>query len=351
MNTPVFSPSRLMPTAGKIPCIVCCMSAQDDWRWLPHELDEKSRQWHFCDDTPRNLLERLIQSPNLALIRACWQAVQLVKRNQADLLLTSQANITFWCAVLMKLQRVKVEHIALSFYLPKLPAGLGYWLAQWAYAAVNRFVVHSRAERQFYSESLGIAMGRFEMQHWSQPTLTAKPSKPLHPGEYVCVWSDPAHEHRSLLAAMAQLPDIPFALMLPHRPAIAFTTPSNVTIWAGLSTAQQMNLLQHSRFLVRPICQAYQPLDPTLLVAAMRLSKAFVIADLPNVSDYAFQHANAMLYQPANSKSLASAIRHLWMNVVDCEVLGKNGREFATSFCSKASARHYLRQLFIHYGL
>lgn len=351
MNTPVFSPRSVMPTAGKSPCIVCCTSTQDDWRWLSQELDHKPRQWHFLDTAPHSLVERLIRFPNLALIRASWQAIQRVKRHRADLLITGHPAITFWCALFIQAQGLQVEHVARSFYVPRLPSEIRYFFAQWAYASVSRFIVHSRAERQFYSEYFAIPSGRFEMQHWSCEVAPVRHTPPLEPGEYICAVSYHPQDYRSLMMAMASLPHIPLVLVMPRGRTIAAKVPPNVTIRAGLSPTARLNILQHSRLLVLPTRHSRRACDYVTLVKAMHLGKAIVTPDFPNVSDYAFQNSNAMLYEPANPESLASVIQSLWTNVVKCEILGENGREFATTFCAKASVRKFFQKLLIRYGL
>jgi glycosyltransferase involved in cell wall biosynthesis len=351
MNMPVFPSRSLMTTARKSSCIVCCTTAQENWQWLPDELDEKPRQWHFCDTTPGHFLERSWQYPNFAAIRASWQAVRLVQRNRADLLVTSHPTLTFWCALLVLLQNVKVDHVALSFNLPRIPCGFNYVVAQWVYASVSRFIVHSRAERQLYSESFGIPPSRFEMQHWSQEAPPIQVDLPIWQGEYICAISDQPQDYRSLMAAMAMLPDIPLILVVPRGRAIRTRIASNVIIQAGLSPRDRLNLLQHSRFLVLPIRNSYRPCDHPAMVTAMQLGKTFVTADLPNVSDYAFHNSNAVLYESANPKSLANTIRDLWQNIIRCEVLGENGREFVATFCSRKSVHHCFVQLLTHRGL
>lgn len=351
MNTPVFPSRSFRATAGKVPCIVCCTTAQENWRWLPYELDEKPRQWHFFDAIPNNFLERLWQYPNLAMIRASWQTICLVRRKQADLLVTSHPTLTFWCALLALLQNVKVDHVALSFNLPRIPHGLHYVVAQWVYASVSRFIVHSRSERQFYSESLGIPSGRFEMQHWSQEAPQIQADVPLWEGEYICAISEHPQDYRSLMAAMAILPDIPLILVTPRGRAVRSQIAPNVIIQAGLSRRDRINLLQHARFLVFPIRNPHRPCDHATLVTAMQLGKTFVTANLPNVSDYAFHNSNALLYEVANPESLANAIYDLWHDIVRCEILGENGKEFVSTFCTHKLTQQCFAQVLTRQGL
>lgn len=350
MNTPVFSSRRSVPIAGKLPCIVCCTPTAKSWQFQLHELDDKSRQWYFCDAEPISLLEQLIRRPNLALIRASWQAIQLVKRSRADLLVTSNPDITLWCALFASLQNIRVDHVASSFYLPRLPRGIWGILAQLVYSTVDKFIVHSRAERQVYSDYFGIPMSRFEMQHWGGNT-PSQPTEPLEPGEYICAMSNQPQDYQTLAAAIASLPNIPLVLLLPQGKRLWADIPPNVTLRVGLSKAQQANILRHSRFLVLPARYPYTPCDHQTLVMAMQFGKAIVISDLPSVSDYAFHNSNAVVYQPADPPSLARTIEDLWKDVVKCEILGANGQEFAEAFCSQTATFEHFQELLLRRGL
>lgn len=351
MNTPVFSSRRSVPIAGKLPCVVCCTPTAKSWQLRLPEFDERPRQWHFCNAEPVTLLEQLIRWPDLAVMRASWQAIQFVKRNRADLLVTSNPSITLWCALFAFLQSVRVDHVALSFYLPKLPRGLGGVLAQLGYSAVNKFIVHSRTERQLYSDYFGMPMAQFEMQHWGSNTPTFQPSEPLEPGEYICAIGDQLQDYQTLMAAIATLPHIPLVLILPPGKAIRADIPPHVRVRVGLTKSQQTNILSHSRFLVLPVRHPYTPCDHQTLVTAMQFGKTFIIPDLPSVSDYAFHNSNAVVYQLSDPQSLAGAIEDLWKDIVKCEVLGANGQEFAKTFCSQTATFERFQQLLFRRGL
>uniref|UniRef100_A0A832H3I6 Glycosyltransferase n=1 Tax=Oscillatoriales cyanobacterium SpSt-402 TaxID=2282168 RepID=A0A832H3I6_9CYAN len=351
MNTRVYTSRGVRHTAGQDPCIVCCTSAKDSWAWLVEEIDDKPRRWIFCDDQPRGLFERLMPHPVLATMRASWRAIQTVQRQQADLLVTGNPSMSFWCAVFASLQSVRVNHVAASFYMPKVPHGMRYVLAQWAYSTIHRFIVHSRAERQFYGEYFGIPFARFEMQHRAVLMPQPLPATPLERSEYICAISQQDQDYQTLLAAMAKLPDIPLILVVPRGRAIAAKIPPNVKLRVGLSPSSIFNILHYSQFMVLPLRQSTVPCDHASLVTAMHLGKALVVANLPGISDYAFPNSNAVLYKPGSSASLADAIQDLWSNVIKCEVLGEHGREFANVFCSKDAIRKWFQQVLIRQGL
>lgn len=351
MNTRVFPANSFNSAVGQSACIVCCTSVGCRWKWLSAELGESTREWYFFHDNPKTRLERWLPRFGLAAIRASWQAVSTAKRRHAKLLITGNATLTFWCALFAALRNLTIEQIAVSFHLHKLPSGLMYSLARWAYGRVQRFVVHSRCEKQLYGEYFGLPLGRFEMQHWGGETPEYQPAKPLEAGEYICAIAQGKQDYRTLLAAMSTLPDIPLVIVVPRKHAIARPHLPNVQLRVGLSPVQTMNVLKHSRFLVMPLCPHDSLCDPGLLVAAMHLHKAFVAADLPSISDYAFHNSNGVLYKPHNPKALAAAIRDLWDDVLKCEVLGENGKGYAEAFCSQDSTRKYYQRLLSRRGV
>lgn len=350
MTTRVFAVQNARVSVD-LPCIVCCTAATDDWSWL-ERLDGKPRHWYICAQQAPGLLEQLFPGCNLAAIRASWQATQIVKQRDASMLVTSNPALSFWCAVFVALQKLNVDHIATSFYLPRLPDGWRYILAQWAYSTISRLIVHSKAEKQLYGEYFGIPSKRFEMQYRGMILPELQPPTPLEPGDYICaICNDRAQDFPTLMAAIAQLPHIPLVLIVTRGQAIGTKIPPNVKLRSGLSPSHTLNLLHYSRFLVFPLRHSRLPFDHATLVAAMHLSKSFVAPDLPSISDYAFNNSNALLYEPANPAALATSIRKLWSNPVKCQTLGENGRGFADAFCSQRSTQKYMQQLLVRRGL
>ena len=351
MIRPLIAHRSPTQTAESPRSVVFCSTAIADWDWLPDSLLARCRQWYFSADSVH--IPWYAQVPWLGLhrIRASWRAIRCLHRHRGGLLITGDAESTFWCAFFALLLRVPVYHVALSFRLPRFPRGVRALCSQWIYAGVDKLIVHSRAEQYLYSQELGISRRRLGMTYWGSAPLPVQPATPLVSGEYVCVWADVGVDYSVLKAAIAALPHIRFVVVTGDRGRVALSPLPNVQIYRAASTAQQLNVLYHARFLVQPLSSAYHPCDYQTLVAAMHVGKALILPDLPTVSDYAFHNANALLYPLGNADALAIAIQTLWTDVVRCEILGTNGQDFARTFCSEATRLKDFQPILLQAGL
>ena len=331
------------------PLLVCC-SASDDktWRWFAPDLPPDLR-WEFHNVRPRNAIERLVRRPNVAMIRACLQAARSVKRNRADLLVTHDPRVTFWCGVFCRMLGVRVRHLAWSFNFPALPRGLKRrWMAR-AFAGVDRFIVYSTMEKALYRRHFGISAGKIDVVPWGVEPPRVN-GTPLIPGGYICAIGGNARDYRTLLAAMRELPGIPLALVVrPHNLRGLALSP-NVTPHVNVPLDHAMNILAHSRFMVLPLTGSEIPCGHVTLVAAMHLGKAFIITNSSGVSDYVIDGVNAISCEAFSPAALRDRIRELWENPSLCERLGDSGRHFAAEHCTPAAVLAHFEQYLYENG-
>jgi len=332
------------------PLLICCSANNDpSWRWFAPDLPMDLR-WEFCNVRPRNAFERLVRRPNVAMIRACLDAVRTAKRRRADLLVTHDPRVTFWCGVFCRIIGVQVRHLAWSFNFPKLPRGLKRrWMAR-AFTDVDRFIVYSTMEKALYRQHFGIPAGKIDVVPWGvEPPIVSGP--PLIPGDCICAIGGNARDYRTLLAAMRELPGIPLALVVRPRNLRGLAIPPNVTPHVNVPLDHAMNILGHSRFMVLPLTGSEVPCGHVTLVAAMHLGKAFIITNSSGVSDYVIDGVNAISCEAFSAPALRDAIRELWENPSLCERLGENGRRFASEHCTPAALLAHFAQYLEENGL
>lgn len=324
--------------------IVCCTTFfSENWNWFASELDEDLSNWHFFHNQPRGLLEKYIQQPDLAMIRSCRQAAHCALNSHADLLITHDPRVSFWCAFFATRLGVQAEHIAYSFNFPELPRGVKRRLMTRAFASISQFIVYSTLEKQLYSDYFGIPSERIEVSLWSAGVPEVQPEEPLEAGDYICAIGGNARDYQTLMAAMEKLPDIRLVLVVRPNNLKNLNIPPGVKVLVNLSRGQAMNILKYSRFMVLPLKGSEVPCGHVTLVLAMHLGKAFIITNSRGVSDYVFHNHNAITCEPFAPEALAEAIQNLWNDPNKCKQLGENGRQFAEEHCSEESARANLQ--------
>ena len=179
----------------------------------------------------------------------------------------------------------------------------------------------------------------------------AQPESPIEPGHYICAIGGNARDYPLLMKAMAQLPDIPLvAVMRPHN-AASLIVPPNVRLRVNLPPGDANNILRFSRFMVLPLIGSEVPCGHVTIVAAMRMSKAFIITASRGVQDYVQDGVNCLTHDANSVDSLAARIRELWDQPQRCTMIGQNGRRFAEEYCSEESIKYHLDRVLKEFGV
>jgi glycosyltransferase involved in cell wall biosynthesis len=327
-------------TTMKRPLIVCCAPAfGEGWRGLGPSLTGEGVEWVFYDDRPIHFWERAIRRPNIAMVRACFQAVRRASNGNARLLITHDPRAAFWCAFFCRILGVRVDHYVDSFNFAELPTGLKQRVMRYAFRQIKQYSVHSSMERGLYSRYFDIPEDRIRLRLWSIGVPEVSPAYPLQPARYVSSLGGNGRDYRTLLEACRRLPEIAFAIVVRPESLIGLDIPANVQVLVNAPFPEAMNILRYSEFTVLPLSGSTVPCGHVTLVCAMHLAKAIVATDSTGISDYVVPGLNGVLCEPSSPESLAKMIAELWENPAEIARLGENSERFGAENCSEARIR------------
>jgi glycosyltransferase involved in cell wall biosynthesis len=325
------------------PLIVCCSPDYGDgWRGLGPGITGDAAEWVFFDDRPLHFWEKVIRRPNVAMMRACLNAVRRASKDNARLLITQDPRTTLLCALLCRLLGVRVNHYVFSFNFPELPVGIRRRLMRYAFAQIEEFSVHSSMERDLYSSYFDIPKDRIRLRLWSIGVPEVSPNHPLQHGRYVSSIGGNGRDYRTLLAAAAKLPGIPFVLVVRPENLNGLDVAANVKVVVNAPFPEAMNILQHSVFTVLPLAGSAVPCGHVTLVCAMHLGRAAVATDSEGIYDYIRSGHNGVLCQPLSPESMAECIAKLWDDPSEVARLGENNQLFGVENCTEARMRRDL---------
>jgi glycosyltransferase involved in cell wall biosynthesis len=328
------------------PLIVCCSPDYGDgWRGLGPNLTGESAQWIYFDDRPTCLLERVIRRPNIAIVRACLNAVLRASSKRARLLVTQEPRTTFLCALFCRILRVNIDHYVFSFNFPELPKGLRVRLMSYAYTQVKQFTVHSSMERDLYSDYFQIPKERIRLRLWSIGVPEVSPDFPLQVGRYISAIGGNGRDYRTLIEAARKLPEIPFVLVVRPDNLIGLEMPANVKPMVNMPFEEAMNIMLHSACTVLPLSGSTVPCGHVTLVCAMHLAKPVVATDSKGIYDYILPGYNGILCKPFSPEDLAQVIDRLWRDPTEIARLGENNRRFGAENCTEANMRSDLAEV------
>jgi glycosyltransferase involved in cell wall biosynthesis len=322
------------------PLIVCCSPDYGDgWRRLGPKLTGEGVKWVFFDDRPSWFLERVVRRPNIAIIRACVNAVRRASSKRAKLLVTQEPRTTFLCALLCRILRLHIDHYVFSFNFPELPKGFRMRLMRYAFMTVKQFTVHSSMERDLYSDYFSIPKERIRLRLWSIGVPDVSPDFPLQAGRYVSAIGGNGRDYRTLIEAARRVPEIPFVLVVRPGNLIGLDIPANVKPIVNMPFEQAMNIMLYSACMVLPLSGSTVPCGHVTLVCAMHLGKPVVATDSKGIRDYVFPGYNGALCKPFSPEDLAQEIDKLWGDPSEIERLGENNRRFGAAHCTEANVR------------
>jgi glycosyltransferase involved in cell wall biosynthesis len=331
------------------PLIVCCSPDYGDgWRGLGPRLTGDGVEWMYFDDRSTSFLERVIRRPNIAIIRACLNAVLIASSRRARLLVTQEPRTTFLCALFCRILRIDVDHYVFSFNFPELPNWFRTRLMRFAFEQVKHFTVHSSMERDIYSDYFRIRKERIRLRLWSIGVPAVSPNFPLQAGRYISAIGGNGRDYRTLIDAARRLPEIPFVLVVRPDNLIGLEIPANVKAMVNLPFEKAMNIMLHSICTVLPLSGSTVPCGHVTLVCAMHLAKPVVATESKGIGDYIQSGHNGLLCKPCSPEDMALAIERLWKDPAEVARFGENNRRFGEENCTEANMRSDLAEVLRH---
>src|SRR5271166_949605 len=340
---------RGTPMSNK--AVVCCTPFDSDWRWIVEELAAPDVRWKYFSDKVKYSWQIYLQRPNLNTMMAGFRAVSYAVRHRARLLITFDARLSFWCALICRVLGIKLDHLAFSFNFAELPQGLKKRLFGFAFRQITHVRVHSHMERTLYSEYFGIPTDRIEVRLCTMnvPPVSSDPPELDEP--YVSAVGGNARDYQTLLETSRLMPDTPMVWVVRPENVAGFDLPPNVHVLQNIPYPKAMNVVKNSRLTVVPLKGSQVPCGHVTLISAMLLEKAIVATDSVGISDYVIDGWNGLLCRPQDARDLADKIRALWVDPDEADRLGENGFKFAAENCSEQSVREDMFEFFKGYGL
>jgi glycosyltransferase involved in cell wall biosynthesis len=226
--------------------------------------------------------------------------------------------------------------LAWAFNFSMLYRGAKRAAAHTAFAAIDRFVVHSSAEISRYAEWLRLPAARFTFVHFQRALFPVEEDEDrLHP--FVLAMGSARRDYETFFEAMRQskLPTVVVAA--PHAIS-GLVVPKNVEVRSALSPQECRVLAKRARVNVVPVANEETASGQTTVVEAMRMGRAVVATRCIGTADYMEEGVTGVLVKPRDVEGLRSAIERMWEDANLRARLGQNAQRFADDHCSDEAA-------------
>ena len=307
------------------------------WRWIaPHYEGAPAIDWTIVPaDAPKLL--RHVPGPNWGRVAAAARVRRAVQRDGADLVVSLGPRASAYVEAIGLRGLARVPHLAMAFNFTDLPRGARLALMRRSLAAIDRFVVFSRMERELYAGVFGISVDRFVFTHWGvQPPLGA-PGPRTVVTRYVAALGGEARDYRTLCDAARRLPRLRFVLVVRPDSLAGIDVPANVEVHTNLPWDAAWSLAWHADALLVPLRSAETPNGHVTVVGGMHLGKAQVVTDSRGVRDYVAHEETALLAPAHDGAGFAHAIERLLDEPGLALRLGAAAQAFARAHCTEAS--------------
>jgi glycosyltransferase involved in cell wall biosynthesis len=209
-----------------------------------------------------------------------------------------------------RLARSDTPLVAWTFNLGQLYPGMRQRLSRATLSAVDRFIVHSRAEITAYSEWLDLPAERFRFVPLQRVTKPIEFSEDVEK-PFLLSMGSARRDYRLLFEVVRELGFRTVVVAGEHAVA-GLAIPPNVEIRSGLSAEQCAELVQRARFSVVPISNRETASGQVTLLEAMAYARSVIITSCPASIDYVVDGKDALLVRLGDHDDLKQAIRRLW---------------------------------------
>lgn len=264
-----------------------------------------------------------------------WRSLDAARPEPGGLI-TIFPQLAMCAAIEKRLRRRDVPLLAWCFNLGALFQGAKGRLARFAAPAVDRWVVHSTAEVQAYSQWLGLPADRFRFVPLQRPV------EPVAFGEdldqpFLLAMGSARRDYPLLVQVVARL-GVPTLIVAAEHAVQGIALPPNVTVRQGLSAAQCNELAQRARLCVVPVANRETASGQVTVIDSMMFGRATIATRCVGTVDYIDHGVDGWLVEPGSAAQLGEAIATLWADEGLRRSLGQNARTRVQTRLSDAAA-------------
>lgn len=308
-------------------------------RWIPEHINDENIEFKVvpADYSHDRSRENSSSKQWLDFLRHALKAWFSAggKRKEPQGFITCFPQLPLILGCLKRITFSKRVILAWTFNLGRTYGGMKGKVAKFGFAAVDKFIVHSREEIEIYSSWLNIPQNRFEFvplavltTNIEQAVLEEKEKYSNTTEPYVVALGTANRDYSTLIEAMKNTGYR--TIIVSGQSAVAnIKLPENIEVKSGLSLKACHQLALNSTVNVVPIKNRNAPSGQVTFIEAMMMGKATVVTNCSGSKDYIKNGHDGLLVQVGSVQELEHAIRTLWENTKVRSSIEKNAKEKA----------------------
>lgn len=231
-----------------------------------------------------------------------------------------------------------VPVVAWLFNVGTCHEGLRQQFSKMSMRHVDRFIVHTRRERQMYSEWLDLPIERFEFVPYQVPEIPVTYEEETE-NPFITALGSAHRDFPTLFKAVAAL-NLPTVVASGKRALEGLSIPAQVKAPLGIQKAECLKLAQQARINVVPLIpnEKVTAAGQVTIVEAMRMGRAIIATRCNGVEDYIIDGETGLLVNPYSVEEMTEAIDKLWHDQPLRNRLGKAAQQYAADHFSDEAA-------------
>ncbi len=310
--------------------------------WIPSHVRSPAHRFSMIEPTYRH--DRSRSKATLSdwrdyLFHGLVAWPRIVASREPSGVITVFPQLALIVGLLKRLTFSKRPVVAWMFNIGHLREGMQLRVARFAYAAVDRFVVHSTHEVDVYSRWLGLPRERFVFV----PLSVAE--KPITEAEdeaepFLLSMGTANRDYGLLFDALAGLPHRTVIVSGSHA-LEGLDRPPNVEVRSGLSEDACRDLCQRARLSIVPLKDLSTAAGQVTVVEGMMSGRPLVSTRSVGTVDYVVQDVDGVLVAPGDADALRREIERLWNDDRARRAMATAARRSALEkFTFRAVAQH-----------
>ena len=322
------------------------MAVDSSWRWFQNKIENKDGyNWKFYNSAPKNIIEKYIKKPNIARLRACFNAGNDLKRGNTEILVSHLPIYAAWSEYFAGKKRRESYHLAFSFNFTSMPDKKQTEFMKKQFKKIDRFTVFSNYEKKFYSEYFEIPIEKIDMIHWGVAKPKIEVMERVISGEYVCAIGGEGRDYKTLASAAEKLPKIKFVIVAREKNLAGINFSDNVEVYTNLPLNKTMDIMNNSKFAVVPLETRTTPCGHVTMVSAMHLGKAQIVTYSEGVTDYIKDRETGLFTENQNVNDMKEKIEELWNNDELRKDIEVKAEKFAEEKCTEEANVKYFEEV------
>jgi glycosyltransferase involved in cell wall biosynthesis len=208
-------------------------------------------------------------------------------------------------------------------------SGIRQTLAQISLKDIDRFIVHTRREREIYHEWLGIPIERFEFVPFHEFDIPVTYQENTeHP--FIAALGSAHRDFPTLFQAVEKL-NLPTIVASGRRALEGLSIPPLVKTPFDIGKADCLRLAQEARINIVPLMPKPQvtAAGQVTIVEAMLMGRAIIASNCYGAEDYIVHGQTGLLVEPGSVDDLVQAIEMLWNDPALRNRLGQAAYRYA----------------------